>query len=391
MLPIKGADDGKTSTNPFSSGQENLPGTSLVPVSSDLSGSQIVSIVEQYEMRNQLAAEVVERQLVRQAQKLADVADSTEELADWRETGYKRDLRVIADNLESLGTRHENLVKQLNLFASEVASKHPVRAMQSSIAELQGIASKQSVEIANTRAQQECIMKRQDHVLRTSANVAEVRFIKSEVESLSSELQKYTELVKNLSTMVKARENSGESERISRLYVDLNIVRREVERIALLIESRSVQSELSGKPESQSHVHLIEALGSRLSEIETKIVKNDLEVIAIRELVMQAHKQCDTITHELQKTIAALRNSHDTMTAKIENVQSEMNKMKHDVSSATPRSIFNVEEPNQDRNRTWTLSNARRWMINTMRSTKGRIYIAGTVLLIIGRLREHDW
>ena len=96
----------------------------------------------------------MERQIDKQAGKIADVADTTEKISEWLDTEYRRDTRRTSDNLLSLETRHENLVKQLNWFASEIVAEIPIKELRETVTELQECAQHQSIEISKTRLHQ---------------------------------------------------------------------------------------------------------------------------------------------------------------------------------------------------------------------------------------------
>ena len=57
--------------------------------------------------------------------------------------------------------------------------------------------------------------------------------------------------------MMNARESSGESEHMVKLLADLNIVRCEVERLAVIVDNRFTQRETKGGLALQSHLRRI--------------------------------------------------------------------------------------------------------------------------------------
>ena len=387
MLPIEDTKDGQ---QPMSSLMisEGLASANaqLVPSSSNLSGSHIISLVEQFETENQLANEIVKHQLARQAQRIANVSDTTDELAEWRETGYKQDARTIADNLASLETRHENLVKQLNYFSREIVSKIPVKHLQDSVGELQESARQQASAIADTRSQQECILKRQDHALRHTVSVEQVRYIQSEVESLSGEFENYIGLVKNLSVMMKSRDGSGDLEHIKKLHDDLNIVRCEVERLAVLVDNRTFTSEQSAGPGAHSQIRRIETIWTRLEQSNSEISKNSMEIRLPTDQVTAVYQKCSLITDEFQRGLSIMNTNHDLVAARIARIEAEMGRSEPDDPSEAPSCAPEVDDTNQ-RGFNWlTLTSIRNWSSEVIRSNKGKASITVVLILVIGKL-----
>ena len=275
-------------------------------------------------MQRKVSSDVVERQLDKQARKIAKVVDTTEEISEWRDTEYRRDTHRTSDNLLSLETRHENLVKQLNWFASEIVAKIPVKELREAVTELQECAKHQSIEISKTRLHQEYLEKRQDHVARSSANGDEVRFIKIEVESLSRELQKYTNLVKQVSAMMNARESSGESEHTAKLFVDLNNVRCEVERLAVIVDNQSTHCETKGGLALQSHLRRIDSLASRFSDIAVEVTKNSMEIKSLHDHVSQISARCDILSSHTQEAFLSLSKDIDLVVPRVATIESKL-------------------------------------------------------------------